>query len=182
MPDKSTLDMPPSEYLRECVRYDQETGVLTWLIRPLHHFKNAHGMNTFNAKYSGKRSGSLMNGQYMIIRLGGKHYLSHRVIWKLMTGADPVLPIDHKDGNKQNNSWGNLRQATKQENAFNQGTSRRNKTGFKGVSFDKERGKFYSCIRANGRTMSLGRFDSAESAYQAYQIAARRFHGDFANL
>jgi len=179
---KSPIELPPQSYIQDCLDYDQATGVLMWKKRPLSHFKNSHGMNTFNSKHAGTEASSKVNDRYFVVPLLGKKYLSHRVIWKLMTGEDPVANVDHRDTNKKNNSWINLRQATKQENAFNQGKSPRNKTGYKGVSFDMARGKFFACIRTNEKTKSLGRFDTAAQAHDAYLIASKEIHGEFLHI
>lgn len=176
---ETAIKLPTQEFLLECFIYNKVTGSLVWKVRPLHHFKNAHGMNTFNSKYSGKKITSQVNGRYFVVRLAGRHYLSHRVIWKMMTGLDPAMNIDHIDTNKKNNSWSNLRLATKQENAFNQGASPRNKTGFKGVSYDSTRDAFYACIQIEGKTKSLGRFSTPEQAHLAYVEAAKAAHGNF---
>jgi hypothetical protein len=177
---KAAVKLPPADHLRECLSYDADSGVLVWKVRPLHHFKNAHGMNTFNAKFAGKVATSLLNGRYLTVSIGGRTLLAHRVIWKMVTGDEPPPFVDHKDTDKLNNRFSNLRPATKQQNAFNTGVSSKNNTGFKGVSYDRQRGKYYACIRVNGKSKSLGRFDSAEQAGQAYQQAAQRAHGEFA--
>lgn len=179
MADKTPLPLPNVEYLRECFDHDADAGTLKWKRRPLHHFRNAHSMNTFNAKHAGKTSGSHINNRYLVVPLNGRKYLAHRVIWKLVTGEDPRSLLDHVDANKMNNRFGNLREATKQQNAFNCNRSRANATGYKGVSYDKVRGKFYACIRLNGKTKALGLFDSAQDAHNAYVNAATEPHGKF---
>lgn len=177
----STLPLPEFEYLRECFSYDG-SGFLVWNQRPLSHFKNAHGMNTFNAKFSGKMAQNMVNKRYFSISVNGRAYLVHRIIWKLLTGSDPSGNIDHIDTNKINNRIENLRIADKQQNAFNCAKSSRNSTGYKGVSYDKLRGKFYACIRKDGKTKSLGRFNSADMAAAAYISAASEFHGEFMRM
>lgn len=172
--------LPSKEHIQECVEYNKESGILIWKTRPLKHFKNAHGMNTFNSKHAGNICGSKTSNGYVSVWLDGGRYLAHRVIWKLVTGVDPDGNIDHIDTNKRNNSWINLRIASKQENAFNQGKSPRNKTGFKGVSFDPARNKYYASICTGGKSISLGRHDTAELAHMAYCKAADIFHRDFA--
>jgi len=150
-----------------------------WNVRPIHHFKNNHGMNTFNSQHSGKSCSSSHNGGYTSVHVLSKSYLTHRIIWKLMTGEDPSALIDHIDGDKKNNSFPNLRLATKQQNAYNSKKSYKNKSGFKGVSFDSRRNKYYACINMDGKTISLGRHDTPELAHLAYVEAAKNIHGDF---
>lgn len=180
MSDITPKPLPSKDHINECVSYDRASGILTWKKRPLQHFKNAHGMNTFNSKCAGKVCGSKTINGYTSLCLDGNRYLAHRIIWKLITGADPTENIDHLDTNKRNNAFTNLRLASKQENAFNQGKSPRNKTGFKGVSFDMARNKYYASICTGGKSISLGRHETAELAHMAYCKAAETFHGEFA--
>lgn len=39
-------------YLKECVNYNPETGLFTWLNRPLEHFKSLRACNAWNSRYS----------------------------------------------------------------------------------------------------------------------------------
>lgn len=54
--------------------------------------------------------------KYVIVGIGSKTYLAHRIIWKMKTGEDPVEIIDHHDCDSVNNRWVNLRQAEQKEN------------------------------------------------------------------
>lgn len=47
-----------------------------------------------------------------------------------------------------------------------------NKTGFKGVCYDRTRGKFVASIRDHGKTKYLGRFVEPQEAARAYDSAA----------
>jgi hypothetical protein len=51
---------------------------------------------------------------------------------------------------------------------------------FKGICFDKSRGKWISKICVNYKQMNLGRFSTAEEAALAYDIAAKEHFGEFA--
>lgn len=176
---RKPLSLPAREFLLECFDYNQLSGCLTWKARPEHHFKDSRAAKTWNSRNAG-RSVSVVNGTgYFSPSIDGIHYLAHRVIWKLVTGIDPREQIDHADGNRKNNKWSNLREATKQENGFNQSISMGNKTGFKGVSFNQSSQKFVAQIRRDGKKKFLGRFDSAEAAHLAYVDAAKVVHGQF---
>lgn len=94
--------------------------------------------------------------------------------------------IDHKDRNGLNNRRSNLRQATDAQNNWNQQT-RRGTSQFKGVYLRKDyarRGitKYYATISVHGRRISLGVFDSEETAAHVYDEAAKKYHGEFALL
>lgn len=171
--------LPSQEYLAECFDYEPESGVLTWRVRPSHHFKSARGMNVFNAMYAGLGAGNINSRGYFNVEINGRNYKCHRVIWKLITSSDPVGELDHKDTNKQNNAWINLREATRQENIFNQSLRKNNTTGYKGVSYHRLTRRFQASIRENGKKKHLGLFETAALAHTAYCSAAQRVHGEF---
>lgn len=63
---------------------------------------------------------------YRLLKLLGKTYRLHRVVWMLHNGPIPDgMEVDHIDRNVENNRIENLRLATKSQNAFN----RANKAG-----------------------------------------------------
>ncbi len=99
----------------------------------------------------------------------------------LLMGTDPDgRQVDHKNGNGCDNRRSNLRWATNAEQRMNSGPGSRNTTGFKGVSFDKARGKYEAKLKASDRHLHLGRFATAEEAARAYDRAARETFGDYA--
>jgi hypothetical protein len=175
------IPMPTQEYLRECLDYDAATGILTWKVRPLAHFKNAHGMNTFNAKYAGAVAGHGTPRGYLTVHLSGKSYLARRVVWKWMTGREPAAEIDHRNEDKSCNRWTNIREASHQQNTFNRRAPRVSATGVKGVVWDKQRQKYAAYARLNGRSTFLGRFASIDAAATAYRDAVSAQHGEFIN-
>jgi hypothetical protein len=107
-------------------------------------------------------------------------FLAHRIIWKVMTGNDPDVLVDHKDRNGQNNRWENLRAANDAENVRNAKLSSANTSGIKGVTFDKQTQRWLAQIVVNYRNIKVGRFDSLDDAAAA--VAAKRLevHGQFA--
>lgn len=87
--------------------------------------------------------------------------------------------VDHIDGNGLNNTRENLRIATRTQNNANRGAPHNNTTGYKGVSYDKARGKYLAKITVNKKQIQLGRHATAELAYAAYLEASKRLFGDF---
>lgn len=172
--------LPAAEFLRECLAYCAETGALTWKHRPLSHFKNAHAMNTFNANYAGRQCSANHGGGYVTATIDCRHFQAHRLIWKMVTGADPAVHIDHINGKADDNRWANLREATHQQNSVNRGASVRSKTGLKGVVFDAGRGKYAAYITVNGKSKFAGRHSTAEAASAARFAAEAAAHGQFA--
>lgn len=90
--------------------------------------------------------------------------------------------IDHLDGNTLNNQKTNLRICTQSDNCKNQKMSINNKCGYKGVCQQKNSKKFISQICYNNKKIYLGSFISIIDAARAYNEAAIKYHGEFANL
>jgi hypothetical protein len=108
---------------------------------------------------------------------GPRTLLLHREIM----GAPKGMMVDHIDGDGLNNRRSNLRLATNAQNLWNTGRRVTNSSGYKGVSFDKQKGKWHARIRRFKKYYHLGFFDNPEQAHQAYVSAAKEFHGEFAN-
>ena len=100
---------------------------------------------------------------------------------RLLLQATDDIEVDHKDGDGLNNRRSsNLRAATKSKNMHNSGLFRNNKSGIKGVTFDKESGKWKAHIAVHRKQNTIGRYDTLELAYQARCEASKRLHGEFA--
>ena len=162
--------------LKELLSYNSETGVLTWNRRDIKWFSHCkypeRACKSWNTKYCEKIAGNVHdkkgNTGYTELSIwvcgSKKPYAAHRLIWIYMSGKEPYGEIDHIDGNGLNNSWDNLRDVSKVENAQNSTISLRNKSGFTGVSWSTERKKWQVSIRANGTNISGGRFDNLNDA------------------
>lgn len=104
------------------------------------------------------------------------HFTMHRQI----LGDKEKHEIDHIDGNGLNNSRKNLRHCTRSQNQHNRNKYKNNTSGYKGVSFDKQSGKYCVNIQINKVQKKIGRYKTAEEAHEAYQKAALELHGEFA--
>jgi hypothetical protein len=105
-------------------------------------------------------------------------YWAHRVVWLLHHGDWPEHDIDHINRDRSDNRIENLRQATKQENCTNKAA----KSGFKGVRFHEQTGKWQARIASNYREQHIGLFSSDVEAAKAYDEKARELHGQYATL
>lgn len=90
--------------------------------------------------------------------------------------------IDHKDHNGLNNLRNNIRKATATQNRTN--TPKRNNTKSKYLGVCIRGNNYVSAeITIHGKTKYLGYFKNDEiAAAKAYDVAARKYHGEFANL
>lgn len=103
----------------------------------------------------------------------------HCIIAERM-GLNLTNDIDHIDLDKFNNRRLNLREATRSQNQINHRIHSNNTTGFKGVSF--RRNKYRAMIMADGKSIELGYFDIPEEAHEAYCKAAIKYHKEFARF
>lgn len=79
---------------------------------------------------------------YINTTYNGRTIRAHRLIWLIMTGEEADDMIDHKNRNKKDNRWCNLRKVTRAQNVHNSKIPSNNKAGVKGVRIDKRTGKF----------------------------------------
>jgi hypothetical protein len=105
-------------------------------------------------------------------------------VWMYKTGKMPSKMIDHINGNRADNRFENLREATNGQNRANSKTN--SKHGVKGVRLTpwvKEGGRRWEArITVDRKTKHLGCFFTKEEAHKAYQDAAQKFHGAFAKF
>lgn len=115
-------------------------------------------------------------------RPGGKQITQY--LHREILGLEPGDPrqVDHINGNTLDNRRENLRICDCTENNCNVPCRSNNTTGYKGVGWRKERGKYRARIKLNGKETHLGYYDDPVIAAIAYDAAARKYHGEFAYL
>lgn len=115
---------------------------------------------------------------YAVRKPKNKNIYMHRVV---MNVPDD-MQIDHINRDPLDNRKSNLRICTGHENRCNIGPRKDNTSGFRGVSSHRSSGKFQSKITVNGEQIYIGTFDNPEDAARAYDVAATKYHGEFAYL
>lgn len=149
--------------LHELLKYDSESGIFTWIdSRPLNRKTGTAGMVTPEG--------------YASIKVDGRNYLSHRLAWFHFYGDWPKGQIDHINRNRSDNRIANLRDVTASENQQNTLLSPRNKSGFKGVSWNKNEQKWNAKIGHQSKKIHLGFFDDVKDAASAYVDAVAKYH------
>ena len=147
--------------VRELLDYDPLTGI-------------------FSLRSTGCAIGKIYHKKgYRRIYIAGKSYRASHLAWLWMTGEWPKLQIDHRNRIASDDRWENLRLATHAQNCQNRGMQSNNKSGVKGVYFD--RGKWRAFIWTDGKSTFIGRFSSLDEAAEARRRVASEQHKEFAN-
>lgn len=148
------------ERLKELLHYDPDTGVFTWIKKPS---LRCHDL-------VGKAAGTLRGG-YIYIGIDKTGCYAHRLAWLYMTGKMPDDQIDHKNHEKDDNRWINLRAATYKLNSRNTPLKSNNTSGFVGVSWKKESNAWKAEIKVDGKSIHLGCFREKQNAINARKEA-----------
>ena len=158
--------MISQEYLKSQLSYSSETGMFIWKV-------SKKGQSRKDAGYTRKDG-------YIKIVIDQVRYLAHRLAFFYEYGYLPKY-IDHINGNPSDNRICNLREATISQNGINKPLQSNNKSGYKGVYWNKSHGKWMARININNKTVFLGLFDDLNNAAYAYKNAAIELHGNFIN-
>jgi hypothetical protein len=143
--------------LKELLDYNPDTGVFTWRVSPT------------NTVPVGAVAGSINSvSGYRRIRVNGEEGYAHRLAFLYMEDKWPTHDVDHKNHDRDDNRWCNLREATRRENL-------QNMTGIQGniygVTFDKSRGRWQVKISVEGVERQIGRYDNLLDACCARKSA-----------
>lgn len=114
-------------------------------------------------------------GSYLYARSASPREFMHHVLLPKRKG----FVTDHRDGNGLNNCRSNLRYATYQQNRANSKPKKDNP--FKGIYWMRRDDLWVATIVYDGKCHHLGRFPTPVLAALAYDEAAKRVFGDFAN-
>lgn len=160
----------------------QDEALAIWVYRDGHlYWRENRGTKMKAGDKAGCVYCSRPGLQYRLIKVGGKVYRAHRIIFLMLRGYLPEQ-IDHIDGNGLNNDVENLRAATHSQNGSNRGAQKNNTSGFKGVGWKKNAQKWYASIRFDGKQCHIGYFDTPDAAHEAYKAAAKKLHKEFARF
>lgn len=102
---------------------------------------------------------------------------------KLVNNTPDGFQTDHANGDRLDNRRENLRSCTISQNRMNSRImSKYNTSGYRGVYWHKQHGKWNARIQVNKKGIHLGLFTDKIEAAKAYDIAAVEHHGEFASL
>ena len=103
----------------------------------------------------------------------------HRLI---TNNNNPKMHTDHINNNSLDNRIKNLRICTNSQNQMNTKGKINNTSGFKGVFSNKANKKWRAMIKINYKLKHLGYYIDPKDAARAYNEAAVKYHGEFANI
>lgn len=156
--------------LKTYLHYDPDTGVFTRLRVNGARWQSLVGKPIIKPKRDG----------YLYASVEGHEYLLHRLAWLYMTGSFPKDMVDHRNRNRSDNRWSNLREATPTQQGANVTAHRwkTSKSGVRGVHA-AESGRWVVHIKIDGKVRHMGTFDTIEEARTHHERLMRERHGEF---
>lgn len=157
------------DLVKQIFNYHQD-GYLTWKIKICAKVK------------IGSIVGTLGNKNRYRVTVYGKRYLRSRLIFFYHTGFW-VEEVDHINNISTDDRIENLRSATRTENMKNTSSRKNSSSKYLGVYWSKRRKIYIAQIAlGKGKKKQLLSSHKEEKAALAYNKAAVKYHGEFANL
>lgn len=151
----------------------RDDGRLFWKNPPRQHAEKAGLEAGFICKGKGK------NKDYWHVRVFGLTFKRSRIVYRMVHGVWPNPSVDHINGDSLDDRPSNLRIATLSQNTAS-AKRKQSASGLpQGVRRTKQ-GRFMARITVGGKTKSLGTFESASLAADAYRAGRKEAFHEFA--
>ena len=150
--------------LKELLHYDPDTGIFTNLVT-----RNRGAL-------IGNQAGYLTPKGYVSISIKRIKYQAHRLAWFYVYGVWPIKHLDHINRIKNDNCIFNLREATISQNHQNIQLQSNNTSGYKGISWRNDIGKWCVRIYLKREQNTIGYFKSLDDAVAARKQAEEQLH------
>lgn len=150
-------------------------------LRELFDYSDGYFVRKINAGKTGK-VGDIVKGSnnpsgYKYIKIDGKNFRYHRVIWVWHYGdIANDLQIDHRNGIRDDNKIENIRVVKQHENQQNRKLNKNNTSGSTGVRWKERLKKWEAAIKHKNKIIYLGSFENKTDAANAYLKAKKELH------
>lgn len=171
--------------LKERTLINQEKISIDTLKRKL-KYDPSTGIFTRNCVMTGSSIGDICGTEkedgYVLISIDRVLYRAHRLAWLYCYGRWPDGDIDHINRIRSDNRISNLREANRSENLCNSSRRSDNKTGIRGVSFNRKNKNYTVRIQKNGKILTRHGVSNIGTARDIAQMFAKELHGDFSSV
>jgi len=118
-----------------------------------------------NGPEVGEEVGSRSGSKYLYVMVKDRNFRLHHTVWFLTHGSWPEKPLDHIDGDRENNRPNNLRLVSNAENLRGHNKPRQGTTSkYRGVHQAKANGKYVAAVPKDDGKTSIGYFKTEEEA------------------
>ncbi|KKL67575.1 hypothetical protein LCGC14_2133640 [marine sediment metagenome] len=117
-----------------------------------------------------------------VARMGGRDVDSNRKLLFMhreLINVPKGILTDHINRDKLDNRKKNLRTCNHAQNAWNAERRKDNKSGYKGVSWNKRTMRWIPQLQVNKRSIYLGVFKKKQIAIEAYKQAVKKYFKEF---
>jgi len=146
--------------LKELIEYDADTGVFS-----RRYYSSMVDDDSVKDKVDSKGR--------IFICIDGQLYSARKLAWLYMVGELPQGRIYSISGDPSDHRWVNLTLKAAETNRATPSPSKRNKSGYVGVAFNRKKGMWVATIRRKGVTEYLGTFERKIEAIAARKAAER---------
>lgn len=151
-----------ADRVRFLFSYNPETGVLLW--------RNPTSLRVA----IGDPVGTMASNGRRYVAVDSVKHLAHRIAWLYVHGKLPEENLAARNGNYDDLRLSNLMPQSFVDTANKNSLRNTNTSGFRGVIWDKNKGKWRAEITRDYLRVQIGRFDTKEEAHEAYVIAQRQ--------
>lgn len=144
---------------------DLEAGRLFWKPR---------GVKKLDSRIAGKEAGYARHDGYVQVRVEGKLYYRHRLVYAAARGLDTLVEVDHINGVPGDDRVSNLRAVDRNSQQKNLRLFRTNTSGRVGVCVGTRKA-WQAGIWHQNKRFHLGEFDTFEEAVAARELAEANF-------